>query len=64
MTTKHELYKIIDKLNDAQLDYAKEALSNIIQGKIVHSVPVCDLGSPNDIATLYESMVDDKNNKS
>lgn len=63
MTTKHELYKIIDELNETQLDYAKETLINIIQGKLVHSVPVCDLGSPEDIATLYESVVDDKNNK-
>lgn len=63
MTTKQELYQIIDKLDETQLDYAKEALTNIIQGKIVQKIPVCDLGSPEDIATLYQSMVYDKNNK-
>jgi|GEM_PF-1230915 len=63
MTTKQELYKILDNLNELQLDYAKKALTNIMQGKIVQKVPVCDLGSPQDIATLCESVTYDKNNK-
>jgi hypothetical protein len=63
MTTKQELYKIIDELNEAQLDYAKETLTNISQGKLIQKIPVCDLGSPEDIATLYESVTYDKNNK-
>ena len=63
MTTKNELYKIIDELNAMQLDNAKEALTNILQGKIIHQVPVCDLGSDEDIATLYETVVYDEKNK-
>jgi len=63
MTTKNELYKIIDELNALQLDNAKEALTNILQSKIIHQVPVCDLGSDEDIATLYETVVYDEKNK-
>ena len=63
MTTKNELYKIIDELNAMQLDNAKEALTNILQGKIIQQVPVCDLGSDEDIATLYETVVYDEKNK-
>lgn len=63
MTTKQELYKIIDKLDETQLNYAKESLTNIMQGQIPSKVPVCDLGSPEDIASLYQSMVYEKNNK-
>lgn len=63
MTTKNELYKLIDKLTETQLVHAKEALTNVIQGKITHKVPICDLGFPEDIATLYESVVYDENKK-
>jgi len=63
MTTKNELYKIIDELNAMQLDNAKDALMNILQGEIVQQVPICDLGSPEDIATLYETVVYDEKNK-
>ncbi|WP_378952019.1 hypothetical protein [Pelosinus sp. sgz500959] len=63
MTIKNELYKLIDELTETQLDDAKEALTNVIQGKIIPKVPVCDLGSPEDIATLYESVVYDENKK-
>lgn len=63
MTTRNELYKIIDELNEIQLDNAKEALTNILQGTIIQRVPICDLGSPEDIATLYETVVYDEKNK-
>lgn len=63
MTTKNELYKLIDGLNPKQLTAAKEALANIKQGKPIQTIPVCDLGCPEDIATLYESVIYDEKNK-
>lgn len=63
MTTKKELYKLIDELNETQLDNVKETLTNIIQGKPVPKVPVCDLGSCEDIATLFETVIYDDKDK-
>lgn len=63
MTTKNELYKLIDGFSQLQLDDAKEALLNIQQGKPAQKIPVCDLGCPEDIATLYESVVYDEKKK-
>ena len=63
MTTKNELYKLIDELNEVQLDSAKIMITNIIKGNIIIKVPVCDLGSAEDIATLYEAVVYDDKNK-
>ncbi len=63
MTTKKELYKLIDELNEVQSVHAKEALTNILEGKYSHKVPVCDLGSAEDIATLYKSVVYDEKGK-
>lgn len=63
MTTKNELYKLIDGLNPKQLAVAKEALTNIKQEKPIQTIPVCDLGCPEDIATLYESVIYDEKNK-
>jgi len=62
MTTRHELYKLIDELDEAQLDNAKLAIANIMHG-VIPKVPICDLGSPEDVATLYEAVVYNEKNK-
>jgi hypothetical protein len=64
MTTKEELHKMIDTLDEKQLDHAKDVLRKVLQGKSVQAVPVCDLGSMEDVASLYEGIVFEKNNKS
>lgn len=63
MTKKNELYKLIDELNESQFDEAKDALTNILQGKPASKVPVCDLGSCEDIATLFETVIYDDKDK-
>jgi len=63
MTTRNELYKLIDGLTEIQFDNAKLAITNIMQGKCITQVPICDLGSPEDIATLYEAVVYDEKDK-
>lgn len=63
MTTRNELHKLIDELNEAQLDNAKMAMVSIIQGNAIPKIPTCDLGSHEDIATLYETVVYDKKDK-
>lgn len=63
MTTKKELYKLIDVLNETQLENAKLAITSIIQGNSISQVPICDLGSPEDIATLYETVVYNEKDK-
>ncbi|MEG6585320.1 hypothetical protein [Dendrosporobacter sp. 1207_IL3150] len=55
MTTKTELNQLIEKLSDNQLEQAKEALTLILNGK--SSLPVCDLGTAEDIATLFNTVV-------
>lgn len=63
MTTKKELYKLIDELNQLQLENAKLAITSIILGSSISKVPICDLGTPEDITTLYETVVYDEKNK-
>lgn len=63
MTTKDELYTIIAGFNEMQLEAGKKALTNILAGKIEPEIPVCDLGSSQDVVTLYEAVTDDKKNK-
>jgi hypothetical protein len=55
MTTKMELNKLIEQLSDSQMDRAREALTQILESK--PNVPVCDLGTPEDIATLFNTVV-------
>lgn len=63
MTTRNELYKLIDELTEMQLDKAKLAIISMMQGNKITEVPICDLGSHEDIATLYEAVVYDKKDK-
>lgn len=63
MTTKAELYELIEQLDECQLAAAQEALTNILAGRPAQGVPVCDLGSAADIATLYETIAYGKKDK-
>lgn len=45
------------------MDNVKLAITSIIQGNPIRKVPIWDLGSPEDIATLYETIVYDEKNK-
>lgn len=60
---KKELHQLIDKMNEEQMLMAKEVMSAIIDGSYGKCIPVCDLGSPEDIATLYEAVTYDKKTK-
>lgn len=55
MTTKADLHQLVDELADAQLHFAKEALLRILHGEAL--IPICDVGSPDDVATLYKTVV-------
>ncbi|GBG56333.1 hypothetical protein SPFL3102_00456 [Sporomusaceae bacterium FL31] len=54
MNIRTELHHLIDQLTDQQLTAAKEALNRVIQGR--ENIPVCDLGSAEDIASLYKTV--------
>lgn len=54
MNIRTELHQLIDQLTDQQLADAKEALNRVIEGR--KNIPVCDLGSTEDIASLYKTV--------
>ncbi len=61
MATKAELHKMIDRLTEEQLHDAKAALARVLQG---HSaVPVCDLGTAEDIVSLYKTVAYDNDDE-
>lgn len=61
MNIRTELHHLIDQLTEQQLAAAKDALNRVIQGR--ESIPVCDLGSAEDIASLYKTVTYDEKDK-
>ena len=54
MTKRAELHKIIDQLPDSRLNAAEEALNRVLLGQ--ENIPVCDLGTPEDVVSLYQAV--------